>query len=231
MITKEEQLALSNHRVFVLMKEYEIINAKIEQFLSRQPAMFGAGVIAILTIIGFLSKGSVEEIDLTNKFLLWAVLSLPFFTLFYMDIILYHMMRTLTIQGYKRALERKINNIVGDNYLNFSVVGMNVENKNKYRIAFALGFIALLSFSILIPVIVIIDNWEFIYEQHFWPVLIVSVFFILFFSASIYATIFVSTAFENAIKATQEEQNNFDFYSKKENSDRSKTDLEEDIIN
>lgn len=156
----EEKNILQDPKILVLLKDYDLINIKIEQFISKQPNMFGAGIIAILGIIGLYANGYESNVVLEegriieiNHFL--AIMALPFFTLFYMCIIGYHYMRTLTLQGYKRVLEKQINTYLGKNCLNFSMVGMVIEKDNSFRFSFIAGFIILLLFSILVPVLFI----------------------------------------------------------------------------
>lgn len=204
-----QQNTLQDPRLLVLLKEYEIINIKIEQFLIKQPNMFGAGIIAILGIIGLYANGYesniTESLNKTleiNHFL--AIMALPFFTLFYMCIIGYHYMRTMTLQGYKRVLEDEINKYVNKNCLKFSIVGMEIEKTNKFAPAFFLGLGILLLFSMAVPVLFVSHYCDHLTEAQKTSFCISIILYLLFFLWSIYAATQINKSFNKAVSKTKE---------------------------
>lgn len=205
MIEPDIKQVSNNPLVYALLKEYDVINSKIEQFLKAQPSMFGAGVIVNLGLLGAFSDGQSTAPQPVDSLHFIIIVALPFFTLFYANIIAYHYMRTMTLQGYKKYLEQRINEALGAKYFNYSVVGMGTEKRNFFQLSFLIGILIMILASVIVPLYFFSENAsKLTYEQNVYLEWVKVIFFI-FFILSIISGIQLRGAFGRSFKKSEAE--------------------------
>jgi len=117
---------LEKSKLDVLLKNYELITAKIEKFVGNQfiytqgaLALAGGYIFFLVEGVGIIDNatGNKEDTKLYLQFL-------PFFILLILTGVLYQYQRTMGLQGYKQYLERAINNLIGQNIVSYGHIGM-----------------------------------------------------------------------------------------------------------
>lgn len=123
---KNKKHNLDSSKLEVLMKEYELVNNKIEKFVGNQ-FLYTQGALALAGGYVFFLVEGVKIIDEaigngadTKLYLQF----LPFFVLMILTGILYQYQRTIGLQGYKQYLELTINKKLGENLISYTHIGM-----------------------------------------------------------------------------------------------------------
>ncbi|UAB75963.1 hypothetical protein [Mesoflavibacter sp. SCSIO 43206] len=122
---------LERNRLDVLLKEYELVNYKIEKFVGNQ-FLYTQGALALTAgYIFFLVEGiglvdnSIDQVN-TKLYLQF----LPVLVLMILAAILYQYQRTLGFHGYKQYLEIQINTLINQNLITYSHIGGKYMIKN-----------------------------------------------------------------------------------------------------
>jgi hypothetical protein len=115
----------------ILLKEYELINQKIERFVGNQ-FLYTQGTLALVGgYIVFLIEGAGSFESGTNDLLVqvestkFYLQFLPYLMLTILMGIAYQFQRTLGLQGYKQYLEELINKKADENLISYSHIGMH----------------------------------------------------------------------------------------------------------
>ncbi|WP_034261067.1 hypothetical protein [Altibacter lentus] len=124
-------------QIEILLKEYELINQKIERFVGNQ-FLYTQGTLALAGgYIFFLIEGTsyfdasqeavVESYNNTKFYIQF----LPYVLLTILMGVAYQLQRTLGLQGYKCHLEELINKKAGENLISYAHIGMRYMVKNN----------------------------------------------------------------------------------------------------
>ncbi|AXG69919.1 hypothetical protein KORDIASMS9_02147 [Kordia sp. SMS9] len=125
-IHKNDISELEKSKLDVLLKEYEITNAKIEKFVGSQ-FLYTQGSLALAGgYVLFLVEGVklIDQSVTTGGGTKLYIQFLPFLVLIILSGILYQYQRTIVLQGYKQYLEFAINKIVGKNLMSYGQIGV-----------------------------------------------------------------------------------------------------------
>ena len=183
MLKKNDITELEKSKLEVLLKEYELVNIKIEkfvgnQFLYTQGALALAGGYIFFLVEGIRvidnTIGSQQDTKLYLQFL-------PFFVLMILAGLLYQYQRTIGLQGYKQYLEYTINNVVGKNLISYGHIGMNYMLKRNVialinTMLYGTVYIASSVLAFVMPSTVNEPKW-FIYHMIAFIVFVVIAFF------------------------------------------------------
>ena len=174
---------LEKSKLDVLLKEYELVNIKIEkfvgnQFLYTQGALALAGGYIFFLVEGIRiidnTIGSMQDTKLYLQFL-------PFFVLMILAGLLYQYQRTIGLQGYKQYLECTINKVVEENLISYGHIGMNYMLKRNViallnTFLYATVYIASSVLAFVMPIKVSEPKW-FIYHIIAFVVFVIIAFF------------------------------------------------------
>ena len=160
----------------ILLVEYQLTNVKIEQFISAQ---FNTLNIILVTIGGFIVftlSGNKESSRLEYlKFL-------PFLILLLLLLLCYHYQRAIGIQGYKKYLEYKINNIVGEDIIFYGHIGMKyMGSTNFFAVGNIIIYVAFYVFAILLVYKMIPVSFKLIYPYYIFCTALFLIFLIPMF--------------------------------------------------
>ncbi len=121
----------------ILLKEYELVNQKIERFVANQFLYMQGTLVLVGGYIVFLIEGTfsfetapetmVGVADNTKFYIQF----LPYVLLTILMGIAYQFKRTIGLQGYKGYLEERLNALAGENLISYSHIGMHFMVKRS----------------------------------------------------------------------------------------------------
>jgi len=142
----------------ILLKEYELINQKIEQFISTQ---FSTLNVLLVILGGFIVFAINDKSNRQNY-----LYALPILILMLLMMVGYHYQRVMGLQGYKKYLETQINSFVGEDIVFYGHLGMHfMGNSNPFSLGNVIIYILIYIISIIFTSKMIsnFNNWAYLF--------------------------------------------------------------------